>query len=241
VRAYLNPGGPFTDCSGSIWVEIWGASAWLGSGWCREPSRKRPALGGQGNRPHLGRGVVRRTTRKIPRVGGQGERPHYELGVTPRQMPMISGSYTGHPAHGNGVHSGTHREALVEWFVELAQRLRWTRIICGDWRRVLTESVTTSHGLTGVSLDPPYCHSLRSSRLYRVDDPAISSEVRGWALEHGVNPLLRITLAGKGNEHDELLEHGWSKHVWRKDGETIWASPHCLALDGDGPLFAGCS
>ncbi len=27
----------------------------------------------------------------------------------------------------------------------------------------------------------------------------------------------------------ETLEHGWTKHVWRKkDGETIWASPHCV-------------
>ena len=54
---------------------------------------------------------------------------------------------------------------------------------------------------------------------------------------------MRITLAGKGEEHDDTLEHDWTKHPWRKDGETIWASPHCLALDeaGDGPLFAGCS
>lgn len=218
---------------------IWGASAWLGSGWCRDVGhRKRPAIGGQGDRPHLGRGVVRpQTHRTRPQLSHAGH------GVTPRQMPMVSGSYTGHAALGNGVHSGTHREHLIEWFRELAARLRWVRIICGDWRRVLTEAVTTSHGLTGVSLDPPYCHTLRSPRLYRVDGPQVSGESRLWAIEHGPDPLMRITLAGKGEEHDATLEHDWSKHVWRKDGETIWASPHCLALDeaGDGPLFAGCS
>ena len=38
---------------------IWGASAWLGSRWCREPSHKKPRLGGQGDRPHYGVGVSR--------------------------------------------------------------------------------------------------------------------------------------------------------------------------------------
>jgi len=96
------------------------------------------------------------------------------------------------------------------------------------------------HQLTGVSLDPPYCHTLRSNRLYREDSPALSSDVRAWALERGTDPLLRITLAGKGEEHDELLAAGWSKHVWRSDGETIWASPLCERVE-NGPLFAGCS
>ncbi len=157
---------------------------------------------------------------------------------------MVSGSYTGHPALGNGVHSGTHRENLIAWMQALAERLRWTRIICGDWLRALTEAVTTSHGVTGVSLDPPYCHTLRNNRLYAEDSPKLSAEVRAWALANGDSPLLRIILCGKGAEHDELLEHGWTKHVWRKDGETIWASPHCVRLDAvqgpsQGNLFAG--
>lgn len=232
---------------------IWGASCWLGSGWCKELSRKRPAIAGQGDRPHHGRGVARPcsfdgTSRKMPRVGGPGGgtgpgRPDLGRGVarpaTSRQMPMVSGSYTGHPGHGQGIHSSKHRDALVEWMLALAERLRWTRIICGDWSRAVTPAVTTSHGVTGINLDPTYDlqATKRSARLYRKDDPGLSSAVRRWAIEHGDDPLLRLTLNGKFDEHDEILEHGWTKHVWRKDGETIWASPHCRRLGAQGDLF----
>ena len=218
---------------------IWGASCWLGGGWCRTEQAthgQKPAVGGAGA-PRFGRGVVQsqlgKTHRKRPAIGGQGDRPHGGRGVVARglsrQMPAVSGSYTGHPALGTGVHSGTHREALLDWFQRLADRLRFVRFLYGDWRRLVTEAVTTSHGLTAINLDPPYCHSLRHSRLYRIDDPEVSGECREWALEHGDNELLRITLCGKVDEHDETLGFGWSKHEWRKDGETIWASPHCLA------------
>lgn len=214
---------------------IWGASCWLGSGWCRELSRKRPALGGQGDRPHLGRGVTRpmSTSRKMPRVGGPGSgvgRPDRGRGVvTPQQMPHLSGSYTGHPGLGQGVHSGVHRDALIEWMLALAERLRFTRITCGDWSRVVTPAVTTSHGTTGISFDPPYNVQAtgRSPRLYRKDCPRLSETVRAFAIQRGSDPLLRIILCGRLNEHDDTLEHGWSKHRWRDDGEALWASPHC--------------
>lgn len=212
----------------SWWV--WGASCWLGSGWCREPSEKKPRLGGQGDRPHKGLGVARPWAAR-PHLSHAGQ------GVAKRQIPLLRGSDGSGVGYGVGVNSGHNRGALLEYFAALADRLRWVRITCGDWRRVLTPSVTTSHGLTGVSLDPPYAHDRRSPRLYRVDSPTISVEMREWALEHGVDPLLRITLCGKDDEHDCLLEHGWRRHPWRDDGEVIWSSPHC-AVDSDfGPLF----
>jgi DNA adenine methylase len=207
---------------------VWGASCWLGSGWCRKPSEKVPRLGGQVDKPHLGLGVAR------PWVA----RPHQ--GIV-RQLPMLSGG-AGYPAHGQGVHASHQRERLAEYFAALAERLRWVRITCGDWTRVVTPAVTTQHGVTGISLDPTYEHKDRSVRLYRHDDPDLSAEVRAFAIERGDDKLLRITLCGRGEEHDETLEHGWSKHVWReRDGETIWASPHCLRQaappDPQGDLF----
>lgn len=209
---------------------IWGASCWIGGGWCRMTERmvaegqgqaRRVRVDGRGGTPYTGRGVAR-PWRQRPHLSHRGQ------GIARQQMPMLSGSYTGHPAHGQGVHSSGNREALLEYFVRLADRLRWVRITCGDWRRVVTPSVTTSHGVTAISLDPPYEHDGRSIRLYREDDASISSDVRAFAIEAGEDPLLRITLHGRGEEHDELLEHGWSKHVWRdRDKETIWASPRC--------------
>lgn len=211
---------------------VWGASCWLGSGWCREPSAKKPRLGGQGDLPHVGLGVARPWVAR-PHLSHAGQ------GVAKRQVPNLRGSDGSGVGYGFGINASQNRDCLHEYFAALALRLRWVRITCGDWRRVLTPAVTTSHGLTGVSLDPPYDHALRSTRLYREDDPELSGASRVWASEHGSNPLLRITLAGKGTEHDELLEHGWSKHVWReRDGETIWASPHCQ-VNQWGPLFAG--
>ncbi len=183
---------------------IWGASCWLGQGWCHdgEPMRKRPKLGGQGERPQRGRGVS-------------------------RQLPMLSGSDGSGVGYGQGIHAHNQRDALTQWFCALSDRLRFVRIAMGSWERVLTPAVTTSHGLTGVSLDPCYDPKRRAKRLYRKDSDSLAEQVRAWALEHGEDPLLRIVLAGLGDEHDELLAHGWTSHRWRSDDETLWASPRC--------------
>jgi DNA adenine methylase len=208
---------------------VWGASCWLGSGWCREPSSKVPRIGGQDGKPHPGLGVARPWV-TLPPAASQA-------------MPMLSGG-DGYPAHGQGVHASHQRERLAEYFAALAARLRWVRITCGEWDRILTPACTTSHGVTGVFLDPPYRHDGRSTRLYREDDPKLSELARAWCIVNGSDPLLRIVIAGKGDEHDELLEHGWTRHVWReRDGETLWASPHCCApepapADPQGDLFA---
>lgn len=207
---------------------IWGRSCWLGGGWCdRLPERRGGTMrvrvqGREGSRPHHGRGVLAQGTR--------------------RQVPVLSGG-AGRPAHGKGVHSrngrAVERAKLEQWMGELAGRLRRVRIICGDWQRAVTPAVTTSHGITGVSLDPPYSHAVRSSRLYRDDDPALSDDVRKWAAAAGEDDRLRIVLAGKGDEHKGLEALGWTRVVWRADGETLWASPSCdIAAESMGPLFA---
>jgi len=224
---------------------IWGKSAWLGGGWCASPGPRRPHLSnscGQGvSVDHTTRKIpmlqgrdqgkgVHLTHRKIPTLGGQGARPHFGVGVvrrTNRQIPLLRGSDGTGVGYGAGINSSTHRHGLEARFAQLAERLRWVRVTCGDWRRVLTRSVTTSHGLTGVSLDPPYCHSVRSSGLYAEDSATVAGEVREWALEHGNDKDFRIVLAGKGDEHVDLEAEGWSRHEWRADGEVIWASPRC--------------
>ena len=76
---------------------------------------------------------------------------------------------------------------------------------------------------------------------------------RQWAQDNGHDPLLRIALCGYGDEHDNLLEHGWTREEWRarrgyqsidEDGthtghqERIWFSPHCLTPETASPLFA---
>jgi len=110
-----------------------------------------------------------------------------------------------------------------------------------DWSRVVKDSVTTRHGLTGLFLDPPYT-------LGAIDYAAggvggdLATAVRNWCAANGQDKLLRIVLCGHKGEHDALLANGWHTRTWtaRKGyamtdeavansaGETLWCSPHCV-------------
>jgi len=131
--------------------------------------------------------------------------------------------------------------SIYDYFAHLGARLRRVRVACGDWSRVLGDSVTFRHGVTGILLDPPYGHDERQADLY-ANDLDVAADVRAWAVEHGDNPLLRIALCGYDGEHE--MPAGWTAHRWKARGgygsqgngsgrdnaarETIWFSPHCL-------------
>ena len=131
---------------------------------------------------------------------------------------------------------------IRDWLSKLGARLRDVRVTCGGWQRVLTDSVTTRHGLTGVFLDPPYTKGAMDYAAGGVGG-ALANDVRSWCLKNTTNPLLRIVLCGHAGEHDELLNHGWSARLWaaRKGyaipdeavsntaSETVWCSPSCVA------------
>lgn len=128
-------------------------------------------------------------------------------------------------------------------FDSLAERLQRVRVVCGDWSRVLTPSVTTRHGLTGVVLDPPY-DGARHGVKYAAGGEA-SSLVRDWAIAHGDDPMFRIALCGYEGEHE--MPAGWTVAAWKAQGgygsqgqgrgrenaakERIWFSPHCLRAE----------
>ena len=141
----------------------------------------------------------------------------------------------------NGM-GGEPQSRLTPWFDALAKRLARVRVCSGDWSRVCGPSVTFTHGLTGVFLDPPYADTAqRTSDLYRVDSDQVAHAVRDWAVANGDNPLMRIALCGYEGEHD--IPPSWSVHSWcAGDGlgaqskersgngkrERIWFSPSCL-------------
>ena len=201
---------------------------------------------GQHRRPHLLRdkGVAARRWQG----GGQGGGSGVHAPRLHQQKPDLSGdSATGRGIHASGFELRTG--GLYDYLEQLAARLRRVRVCCGDWKRVLTPSVTTYIGLTGVFLDPPYQHDLRE-RCYS-EDHDISAEVRAWALEHGENPNMRIALCGYEDEHGPHMPDTWEKVAWKahggysrtergvanRDQERIWFSPHCLKAEL--PLFAG--
>ena len=226
----------------------WGACNWIGSGWCSGTGpwvhdgeriidgRQLPHLGDAGkgiNRqlPHLG-DAGRGINRQLPHLGDAGQ------GIN-RQLPHLGDAGQG------------RRQFIMDWFTVLHHRLRDVRVTCGDWQRVVKNSVTTRHGLTAVFLDPPYDkgemdYSAGGMRL------GISGAVREWCAANGDRPKLRIVLCGHAGEHDDLLRlTGWHTRDWtarkgyaltdeaitNSQSETLWCSPHCVPEVKTAGLF----
>lgn len=237
LQARLEGDPEFHDVRIAGWW-VWGMSCWIGGGFCsgRGPWRVSDGLlvsasGADGDaverrRVHAG-DAGRGVNRQLVHAGNAGQ------GVE-HKRPVLNG-----PAGGFVM---PRKAELLEWFRELAERLRRVRVCCGDWSRICGPSVTHKHGLTGVFLDPPYSDEAgRDSDLYRVDCGSVAHDVRAWALEQGENPLMRIALCGYEGEH---VLPGWECVAWKTPGgnencrrERIWFSPNCRpATQGD--LFA---
>lgn len=218
---------------------VWGMSVWIGGGFCsgsgpwqsvdEDGQRQLVYLGdtGQGvqrKRVHLGNAGL----------GVQRQRVHLGAGRgVKRQLVHLSDA-------------GQGENGLLEWMRRLSDRLRRVRVCCGDWSRVVGPSVTTTHGLTAVFLDPPYsAEAGRDETIYSVEDLAVAHEVREWAIANGENPLTRIALCGYDAEHK--MPDSWSRFAWKAHGgyaylgngrgrenrarEVVWFSPHCLKTD----------
>jgi hypothetical protein len=170
-----------------------------------------------------------------------------------RSIPRVVGS-------GNGVHRKSLQAGPIDgrvrfseasiraWMRQLADRLRYVRVCCGDWSRVLRESVLAEEGLTAVFLDPPYGVADRAD-VYGQESRTVSAAVREWAIAHGGRPNLRIALCGYEGEH--AMPPDWSVLAWSAPGgygnmrksavgnanrhrERIWFSPHCLPASRAG-------
>jgi site-specific DNA-adenine methylase len=168
---------------------------------------------------------------------GKGPWIHDGIGlVVSRQLPHLGDA-------GRGIKL-PRAEFIREWFALLQERLRDVRVSCGDWQRVVKDSVTTRHGLTGVFLDPPYA---KGDQQYAAGGTGtdLSMQVQAWCAENGGNPMLRIILCGHVGEHDDLLSKGWHLRTWtagrgyaqnheavqRSKDETLWCSPHCVPVE----------
>ena len=176
-----------------------------------------------------------RDTRKLPHLGNAGQ------GVN-RELPHLGNA-------GRGVnrelpHLGNAGQALAAYMNRLATRLQRVRITCGDWKRVVQPSVTRSKtggdGGLAVFLDPPYA---TSGDLYAHAGGNVAETVREWATEAG-DSAMRLVLCGYDDEHDALLEHGWTRvngRAGRGCGystdplngrrERLWLSPACNVHD----------
>lgn len=226
--------------------------------------RKRPELDGTSS----GRGVhsdgAHEPKRQLPMlsvgtdggVGSPGRGVHGAEAYSPGRRPALSTAGGGihMPSLGNdrGL-NGVAAAPCVDWFLALQARLRRVRVACGDWKRVLGDSVLGKGKNVGgrrpcaVFLDPPYSHEFRDPYLYSEDDASVSAQVREWAIDHGDDPDLRIALCGYAGEHQ--MPASWTEHAWKaargyaaagntnRELERIWFSPHCLPIDRQLGLF----
>ena len=172
----------------------------------------------------VGRGVHR----KLPHVGDAGQGVH-------RQLPHVS----------NAGQGGT-----LDYLRGLAARLRRVRVACGEWDRVLGDSVTWRHGLTGVVLDPPYRDGGLDYGAGGVGTD-LSARVAAWAIEAGQRADMRVILCSYEGEHD--MPASWRCVPWkarggygstRADGtnanagrERLWLSPACHDPTRQASLF----
>lgn len=142
---------------------------------------------------------------------------------------------------GRGVNTG--EQEIFTYLNELAERLRYVRVCCGDWQRVVTPGALSAGNTVGVFLDPPYDVELRDKTIYQTDATLgkVSSAVREWCIANQDNPRYRIVLAGYSNEHDLP---GWQKMTYtvrraygnargatansaNRHKESLWFSPQC--------------
>lgn len=232
---------------------VWGISAWIGSGWCAERSGpwawqdgewvKGDVVAGAKKRPHLGGPA----TKGVHPAGVAIQSPHLgrdsSSGIHPagagvtRQAPILR------EGGGGGVSS---KRDLLRWFADLSARLRYVRVCCGDFQRVLGDTPTgNGKGTCAVFLDPPYAARDRDMSVYQHDAADVAHRARAWAIAHGDEKRLRIAFCGYDGEWETPWPDGWQEYAWKAGGgmgnqvsdgrgrenasrERVWFSPHCL-------------
>jgi len=180
---------------------------------------------GKGPWVHDGETII--DSRQLPHLGNAGR------GVN-RQLPHLG--------------AGTRLAFLLDWVQELSVRLCEVRVACGDWKRVLGESVTVKHGETGIFLDPPYTKGAMDY-AFASTGGVVAADVRDWCAANGDVPKLKIAICGHAGEHDSLLSLGWTKETWKagggyargadalRNGETIWFNRACIPPVNKGGLL----
>lgn len=170
------------------------------------------------------------------------------------QIPHVSDGGMGVHALGQRPHvsdggmvTDPYKTHLYVWFRKLSERLRYVRVVCGDWQRVCGGTWQDSRGDVGIFMDPPYAGGIgRDENIYHKESTTVAAEVNSWCLERGAKPTYRIVIAGY-EEHQNLLDYGWTAHAWKTRGgygnsarnggdstgkrnrkrEVLYFSPHC--------------
>ena len=128
-----------------------------------------------------------------------------------KALPLLSSA-------GGGIHGETL--PILAWFQALQKRIRRVRVACGDWKRVVTPSITYQNKslrkgkMTGIFLDPPYDLTIRDE-VYS-QDSNIYREVCEWAVANGDNDKMRIVVCGYDGSFK--FPDSWTEFAWKANG-----------------------
>ena len=202
---------------------IWGQCTWIGSGLTRPNAR-----------PHLSdAGVGVHAIGQIPHLSKRGQGIH-----AIRNIPDIADT-------GKSVQE-PYNDNIYTWFRQLSERLRYVRVVCGDWTQVCGGNWQDKFGDVGIFFDPPYGVTDRDTTLYHCDSTTVAADVMEWCKKRGELKTHRIVLAGY-EEYQELVDnHGWTMQGWKAQGgysnqggdnenckrEALYFSPWCLNKQG---------
>lgn len=211
---------------------VWGASAWIGSGWC---SGRGPWGLVDGVFARLDGNAGMGINRQLPHVGAG-------MGIN-RKLPHVGNA-------GRGTH-------IAATFAALSARLRDVRVACGDWSRVCGPSVLRAGGApVGIFLDPPYHEG--DAAYAGGQGAALWRDVCAYAVDVGASLGHRVVLCGY--EGGFAPPPGWRTVEWKARGgygsqgdgdgrananrERLWLSPGCLGAEAQTSqcsMFAGAA
>lgn len=109
---------------------------------------------------------------------------------------------------------------MPEYFKQLHNRCKRVRITSGDWKRVVTPSVTynniglSNNGITGLFLDPPYSKENRNT-VYKHDND-IFKEVCDFAIAHDNIKNFKIIICGYEGTYN--FPSNWNSYSWQTGG-----------------------
>ena len=152
-----------------LWA--WGASCWIGHGWCLQGKQydRRPAAQATG--------------------GGNGIQA--QRCTVPNQIPHASETLQGVNSKRQADGPPLNGSRLIPWFEALQDRLARVVVLCRDWRSGVTESVLQDtkslrgKNIISVFLDPPYLQERRKGNLYANDGEQAALDSWEWAKQHG--------------------------------------------------------
>ncbi|MCZ2224410.1 MAG: DNA adenine methylase [Chitinophagales bacterium] len=127
-----------------------------------------------------------------------------------KALPLLSSA-------GNGINRKNTN--IYEYFQDIATRLKKVRIICGDWTKLISPSITykntslPKNGITAIFLDPPYNQEGRS-KIYNCEDN-IFKNVEKYCKDNENVPNFKIALCGYEGDYDLP---GWNSHSWQTQG-----------------------